>query len=75
MFYRSLLLIVIFFYSPAFSQEESDDDSDFSQPNADLQSEDNFECSLSKDSELITLLNFLSSNIKSSNFFLKLLSE
>ena len=58
MFYRSLLLIVIFFYSPAFSQEESDDDSDFSQPNADLQSEDNFECRLSKDSELITLLNF-----------------
>ena len=40
MFYRSLLLIVIFFYSPAFSQEENDDDSDFSQPNANLQSEE-----------------------------------
>ena len=51
-------MIVILFYSSAFSQEENDDDSDFSQPNADLQSEDNFECSLSKDSELITLLNF-----------------
>ena len=58
MFYRSLLLIVIFFYSPVFSQEESDEDSDFSQPNADLQSEDNFECRLSNDSELIALLNF-----------------
>ena len=57
MFYRSLLLLVLFSF-PLFSQEESDDDIDFSQPNANQQSEENLECALSKDSELITLLNF-----------------
>ena len=37
MFYRSLLLLVIFFYFPVFAQDQSDDDSDFSQPNANQQ--------------------------------------
>ena len=58
MFYRLLLLLVIFFYFPVFAQEKDDDNSDFSQPNAKLQSEEDLECALSKDSELITLLNF-----------------
>ena len=58
MFYRSLLLLVIFFYFPVFSQDQSDDDSDFSQPNANQQTEEDLNVALSKDSELITLLNF-----------------
>ena len=58
MFYRSFLLLVIFFYFPVVAQDQSDDDSDFSQPNAKQQTEDDFECKLSKDSELINLLNF-----------------
>ena len=58
MFYRSFLLLVIFFNFSVFAQEQNDDDSDFSPPNVNLQSEENGECALSKDSELITLLNF-----------------
>ncbi len=59
MFYRSLILLFIFFSFSVFSQEEGDDDdSDFSQPNAKQLTEENFECALSKDSELISLLNF-----------------
>ena len=58
MFYRSLLLLVIFSYLSVFAQEQNDDDSDFSPPNVNQKSEENPECRLSKDSELITLLNF-----------------
>ena len=58
MFYRSFLLLVIFFYFSVFAQEQNDDDSDFSPPNVISQSEEDLECALSKDSELITLLNF-----------------
>ena len=58
MLYRSLVLLFIFFSFPAFSQEESDDDSDFSQPNSNQRIEEDLECAISKDSELITLLNF-----------------
>ena len=58
MFYRSFLLLVIFFYFPVLAQDQSDDDSDFSQPNTNQQTEANPECALSKDSELIALLNF-----------------
>ena len=58
MFYRSFLLLVIFFCFPVLAQDQSDDDTDFSQPNAKQQAEDDLECKLSKDSELINLLNF-----------------
>ncbi len=58
MLYRSTLFLVIFFYFSVFAQEQNDEDSDFSPPNVKLQSEENLECALSKDSELITLLNF-----------------
>ena len=39
MFYRSLLLLQYFFIS-CFTQDQSDDDSDFSQPNANQQTEE-----------------------------------
>ena len=52
------LLFLILVFNSTYSQEIDDDEIDFSSPSGTLADEDNLDCSLSKDNELIALLNF-----------------
>ena len=57
MFYRIILILFLSVFSQLYSQELDEDSIDFSTPGKE-RSDDETDCSLSKDSELISLLNF-----------------
>ena len=58
MFYRIVLILFLSVFSQLYSQELDEDSIDFSTPGNEKFDEDESDCSLSKDSELISLLNF-----------------
>ena len=52
------LLFLILVFNSTYSQEIDDDEIDFSPPSGAIADEDNLDCTLSKDDDLIGLLNF-----------------
>ena len=67
-FSPSTLLILFALSFPVLAQDSEEDITDFGSPNQTPQTfDDSSECALSKDSELINLLNFKLSSLASSN--------
>ena len=58
MFYRIILILFLSVFSQLYSQELDEDSIDFSTPGNERSDDDETDCSLSKDAELIALLNF-----------------